>query len=984
MRVTRATTRRFVGQLGLVALVAAAFTPIATLTTPDTAWASPQTFNYTGAPQLYVVPDGITSITVTASGAQGVAPGTSTAGRGATVSATISVSPGETLQINVGGSGSHGGWNGGGTGVTTAGGATDIRRPAFSTSSSCAFNLNCALSQRVVVAGGGGSGASFTVGATTYTANGGDAGLIGSAGTFTNWSSGSLTSGGGGGTASAGGTSPAGGAGSLGVGGTSGYAAGGLVGGNGGGGYYGGGAGGQTVDGSNVPNAFAGGGGGSSYYAGAGVSAGSVTGFNSGDGVVTVSVASAIGNAAIAFTGTPQFYTVPATITQMYVKIYGGSGGGIQGDTVSGRLPVTSGQVLQVNLGGRGWGPTADQGFTAYAGGWNGGGNGAAGGGSANSTGGGGASDIRICTAPQTTPCALADRVVVAGGGGGSWEPGWGFVGGVGGSVANGSGGSATNPHGKAQFPEGGTLVAAGRGADGSGWVPALDGALGQGGSTTNAGGGGGGGYYGGGAGETFGGGGGSSYASVTGAGGSSVLGVTGAAFQHARGGASGDGLMIITAMPQAVTTSATVSSSSAANITGTVNPRYLATTPTVFYGTSQSAVEQNSSSSQAITGPNSASTLAGSSVQQVSGGLTGLSAGTTYYYTVCAQSVAGYGCGAVQSFATPAAGAPIWVNQDSSGSAALGSAFASYTFQASGNTPMSYSVSSGALPAGLNLNSSSGVLSGTPTAGGTFSFSVTATNGVGTAVSVLNTITVSGGAPSAPSVSQVNPGGGQVAVSWTPPGSNGGSVVTGYTVTASNGMTCSAAPPATACVVTGLTPGTQYTFTVTATNAIGTSVASSVSSSVMPLSSPNMPSSPPVTSSMLTLSLGISTSTSAQVGDPVLIEGTGFAPNSMVDVYVYSTPTYAGTGAVNANGSFSFTVALPAGLANGPHTVVAAGFDPQGAQKYASAPIWVGDLASAGANLSPITIALVAFGLGGIALFIGSRRRPHSRSRKH
>jgi len=49
--------------------------------------------------------------------------------------------------------------------------------------------------------------------------------------------------------------------------------------------------------------------------------------------------------------------------------------------------------------------------------------------------------------------------------------------------------------------------------------------------------------------------------------------------------------------------------------------------------------------------------------------------------------------------------------------------------FTATGGTP-TWSVSSGALPAGLTLDSSSGLLSGTPTAAGDFTFKITATSG--------------------------------------------------------------------------------------------------------------------------------------------------------------------------------------------------------------------------------------------------------------
>ena len=68
--------------------------------------------------------------------------------------------------------------------------------------------------------------------------------------------------------------------------------------------------------------------------------------------------------------------------------------------------------------------------------------------------------------------------------------------------------------------------------------------------------------------------------------------------------------------------------------------------------------------------------------------------------------------------------------------------------------------------------------------------------------------------------------------MSWTAP-ANGGSAITSYTVTpyigttAQTPTTVTGTPPATSTTVTGLTNGTAYTFTVTATNAIGTGPAS-------------------------------------------------------------------------------------------------------------------------------------------------------------
>lgn len=61
------------------------------------------------------------------------------------------------------------------------------------------------------------------------------------------------------------------------------------------------------------------------------------------------------------------------------------------------------------------------------------------------------------------------------------------------------------------------------------------------------------------------------------------------------------------------------------------------------------------------------------------------------------------------------------------------GTAAAPVQFAASGQQPIAWSVSEGALPPGMVLDAGSGAYSGTPSAAGSFSFTVTATNGVGT-----------------------------------------------------------------------------------------------------------------------------------------------------------------------------------------------------------------------------------------------------------
>jgi hypothetical protein len=66
---------------------------------------------------------------------------------------------------------------------------------------------------------------------------------------------------------------------------------------------------------------------------------------------------------------------------------------------------------------------------------------------------------------------------------------------------------------------------------------------------------------------------------------------------------------------------------------------------------------------------------------------------------------------------------------------------FYAYTFAASGNPAPTFTVTAGTLPPGLALQASSGVLSGYPGTVGTFTFTVSASNGVGTAPSVPVTL---------------------------------------------------------------------------------------------------------------------------------------------------------------------------------------------------------------------------------------------------
>ena len=219
-------------------------------------------FNYTGSAQTFTVPADVTSILVDGYGASGMTRtgygGNGDQGKGGRVQTNLSVTPGDVLNIYVGGTGHYAGYvqsnitfNGGNSSTYSGGyggGATDIRVGGT------------ALTDRVIVAGGGGGEGNGS------NKDGGDGGGLTGQNGEGGYVSGNYGTGyrqGLGGSQSAGGTGgvawygqgnawysiPTGATGTLGQGGI-----GGGDGGAGGGGYYGGGGG-----------SDAGGAGGSSY-----------------------------------------------------------------------------------------------------------------------------------------------------------------------------------------------------------------------------------------------------------------------------------------------------------------------------------------------------------------------------------------------------------------------------------------------------------------------------------------------------------------------------------------------------------------------------------------------------------------------------------------------------------------------------------------------------------------------------------------------
>ena len=283
------------------------------------------------------------------------------------------------------------------------------------------------------------------------------------------------------------------------------------------------------------------------------------------------------------------------------------------------------------------------------------------------------------------------------------------------------------------------------------------------------------------------------------------------------------------------------------------------------------------------------------------------------------------------------------------------GSATVSWTVPAANRNPISgYTVT--ASPGGATVTTSTSTTStsfGGLANGTTYTFTVRATNGLGHgAPSVASNAVTPATVPGAPTAVGATSGNGSATVSWTPPASNGGSAVTGYTVTASPGG-ATAISAGTSAVVSGLSNGTSYTFTVTATNTAGTGPASSASNAVSP--------APPPTEDVV---LGQGPPPVVEGGQWLLVEGGGFGAHQNVQIVVESTPQTIGTATTDAAGNFSVTVLIPTNLAAGLHTLSATGPAPGGGTRRIETPLTVvADLTATGYRFVGSDGGVFAFG---------------------
>jgi RHS repeat-associated protein len=345
---------------------------------------------------------------------------------------------------------------------------------------------------------------------------------------------------------------------------------------------------------------------------------------------------------------------------------------------------------------------------------------------------------------------------------------------------------------------------------------------------------------------------------------------------------------------------------------------------------------------------PGGASVTVSGSPPATSATVGGLTACTAYTFTVTATNGAGTGSASTASNSvTPYAlpGAPTGV------SASRGNAAASVSWTAPASncaTISTYTVT--ASPGGA-----SATVTGSPPAtaatvsglanGTAYTFTVTATNAAGTgpASAASNSVTPAT-VPSPPTGVTATAGTQQATVSWTAPANNG-SAITSYTVTANPGgaaATVTGSPPATSATVTGLTGGMAYRFTVTATNGVGTGLASAASNSVTPTGPPQAPTevnalgrpagalvrwqAPTNTGGVALTGYTITPYAGSTAGTPVTVGPTltsaligGLTPGTYYDFHVVATNQYGTSPAgVSTDPVASAVFAAPADNLNG------------------------------------------------------------------
>ncbi|WP_052108265.1 putative Ig domain-containing protein [Aerolutibacter daejeonensis] len=296
--------------------------------------------------------------------------------------------------------------------------------------------------------------------------------------------------------------------------------------------------------------------------------------------------------------------------------------------------------------------------------------------------------------------------------------------------------------------------------------------------------------------------------------------------------------------------------------------------------------------------------------------------AGGTFNFTVTATDSSAFPGPFVgsQAYALTVAPATVVLPATTLAGATLGTGYSAGIAASGGTAPYTYAVTAGALPSGLALNPSTGAITGTPTALGTFNFDITATDastGTGPYTATQGYAIVVVDAPPVASSSSLTVAYGSGATS-VPLNLSGGAATSVAVVTpATHGTAVASGTSIT------YTPDPGYagpdSFTYSATNSGGTSAPATVSVTVSdpvvtittggPL---NGAVASPYTQTF-TFNGGAAPWSGFQVTN--LPAGVSITGSSTTSVTVSGTPTQAGSFNLNVSATDSST-------GNGPYSV--------------------------------------------------------------
>ena len=189
-------------------------------------------------------------------------------------------------------------------------------------------------------------------------------------------------------------------------------------------------------------------------------------------------------------------------------------------------------------------------------------------------------------------------------------------------------------------------------------------------------------------------------------------------------GTTSGSILSFTTLAPPSVTRSLESNVTSlATQLNGSVNPQGSTTSVSFCLGTISNL------SGCSVYNSNESPLIASNSPFSVTANVGSLQAATTYFYNITATNTNGSSSTSIYSFTTQTL--PLNVTTQNGGlpPGTVGVAYSTSLVAAGGSLPYSWQIATGSLPAGLNLNLSTGVISGTPTSAGNYTFTIKVTD---------------------------------------------------------------------------------------------------------------------------------------------------------------------------------------------------------------------------------------------------------------